>query len=101
MFRTILSIELLTVAICGFARNGSEYLLHLLLPPKRLGKTMVKPDASDNQSKSEVEHVAEQVISSEKREDIWAIIIAVGILVLSFGFPEQIRHFFTQTLYLF
>ncbi len=61
----------------------------------------MKPTSSDKKQEPELERFAQEVFSSEKREDIWAIIIAVGILVLSFGFPEQIRHFFTQTLYLF
>jgi len=64
---------------------------------------MAEPTASDKKQEQEpeLERFAQEVFSSEKREDIWAIIIAVGILVLSFGFPEQVRHFFTQTLYLF
>ena len=61
----------------------------------------MKPDASDNQSKSEVEHVAEEVISSEKREDIWAIIIAMLTLILCVAFPEQIYNFFKKALYFF
>jgi hypothetical protein len=62
---------------------------------------MVKPDASDNQSKSEVGHMAEEVISSEKREDIWAIIIAMLTLILCVAFPEQIYSFFKKVLYFF
>ena len=60
---------------------------------------MGKPDASDEQQV--VEHVAEEAFSSEKREDIWAIIIAMGILLLSVAFPTQIYRFFSQMLYLF
>lgn len=60
---------------------------------------MAKPDASDNQQV--VEHVAEEAMSSEKREDIWALLIAMGILVLSVAFPAQIHQFFSQVLYLF
>ena len=62
---------------------------------------MAKSEAPDKEQKSELEHMAEDVFSSEKREDIWALIIAVGILIFSFTFPEQIHYFFTQALYLF
>ncbi len=60
---------------------------------------MSKPDSSDNQQV--VEHLAEEALSSEKREDIWAILIAAGILLLSVAFPTQIYHFFSRILYLF
>jgi hypothetical protein len=62
---------------------------------------MAKSDTSDKKQGPELERMAEDVFSSEKREDIWAIIVAVGILILSFAFPEQIHHFFTKMLYLF
>jgi len=62
---------------------------------------MAKPDALEKQQQSEVEHVAEEVFSSEKREDIWAIVIAVAVFLFSVAFPTQIQHFFTQTLFLF
>ena len=62
---------------------------------------MVNPDASDKKQESEVEHVAEEVFSSEKREDIWAIIIAVMVFMFSVAFPAQVYHFFTQLLFLF
>jgi len=62
---------------------------------------MGKPDISDRQQDVEVELVAKEVFSSEKREDIWAIIIAVGVFLLSTAFPEQIHVFFTKVLFLF
>ncbi len=62
---------------------------------------MAKPDASDKQQESELDHVAGEVFSSEKREDIWAIIIAMGIFLLSVAFPDQIDYFFNKVLYLF
>ncbi len=62
---------------------------------------MAKPDALDKQQQSEVEHVAEEVFSSEKREDIWAITIAVIVFLFSVAFPTQVHHFFTQVLFLF
>lgn len=62
---------------------------------------MIKSDGSDKQQDTEVELVAREVFSSEKREDIWAIIIAVGIFFLSTAFPEQIHNFFTKVLFLF
>ena len=62
---------------------------------------MAKPDAFDKQQQSEVEHVAEEVFSSEKREDIWAIIIALAVFLFCFTFPAQVHHFFTRVLFLF
>ena len=62
---------------------------------------MADPANLDKQQASEVEHVAEEVFSSETREDIWAIIIVVVIFLFSVVLPEQVYHFFTQTLFLF
>ena len=62
---------------------------------------MTNPDTSGKQPESELEHVTGEVFSSEKREDIWAIIIAMGIFLLSVAFPGQIHHFFNKVLYLF
>ena len=62
---------------------------------------MTNADDSDKQQESEMDHVAEEVFSSEKREDIWAIIIAIGIFLLSVAFPGQVYHFFNKVLYLF
>jgi hypothetical protein len=62
---------------------------------------MAKPDDVDKQQETEVEHVAEEVFSSEKREDIWAILIVLAIFLLSIAFPAQLHHFFSKSLYLF
>lgn len=62
---------------------------------------MAERDAVDKQQQSEVEHVAEEVFTSEKREDIWAILIVVVVFLVSVAFPAQVHHFFTQVLYLF
>ena len=64
---------------------------------------MVEPTASDKKQEQEpeLERFAQEVFSSEKREDIWAIIIAMGVLVLSLAFPDQVYHFFKYGLYLF
>ncbi len=61
----------------------------------------MKPDASGKKHKSESEYLAEEVFSSEKREDIWAIIIAMGTLIFSVAFPDQVYYFFKQVLYPF
>ncbi|MBA2848718.1 hypothetical protein G4V39_02150 [Thermosulfuriphilus ammonigenes] len=45
--------------------------------------------------------MAEDVFSSEKREDIWAIIISLIVLLLSMAFPQEIYHFFKKTLFIF
>ena len=62
---------------------------------------MVERGASQIQQSRNLQEVAEQAFSSEKREDIWALLIAMAILLLSVAFPEQVRHFFNSTLYLF
>ena len=62
---------------------------------------MAQPDAPQGQQASDVQDVSEKAFSSEKREDIWALIIAMGILPLSVAFPAQVHHFFSSMLYLF
>ena len=62
---------------------------------------MTESSASDERQGSGKNQVAEKVFSSEKREDIWAIIIALGIFIFSLLFPEQVYNFFRDTLYLF
>ena len=62
---------------------------------------MAKPDSRDELQEYEVQHVAEEVFTSEKREDIWAIVIAVMVFLFSIAFPAQIHRFFTQSLFLF
>ena len=62
---------------------------------------MAQPEGPNERHKSEVEHVADEVFSSEKREDIWAIIIAAGVLLVSVAFPDQVHYLFSKALYLF
>ena len=62
---------------------------------------MAEPEAFDKQQESERQHVVQEVFSSEKREDIWAIIIVIVIFLLSVAFPDQIYQFFNNSLYLF
>ena len=62
---------------------------------------MTEPEAPPGQRKPDVQNLSEKAFSSEKREDIWALVIAMGILLLSVAFPARIHHFFSTTLYLF
>jgi len=62
---------------------------------------MARPENPEQQHETELRHMAEDVFSSEKREDIWAILIAVIVLICSLIFPQQFHDFFTKTLYLF
>lgn len=62
---------------------------------------MAEPDAPQGQRTPDVQDVSEKAFSSEKREDIWALIIAAGILLLSVAFPAQVHRFFSSMLYLF
>ena len=60
---------------------------------------MASSDPSEKQQA--VEHIADEAFSSEQREDIWALIIAAGIFLLSVAFPAQIHSFFSSVLVLF
>ncbi len=40
-------------------------------------------------------------LSSAKREDIWALIIAGAIMAISMITPEGVHHFFKKVLFLF
>jgi hypothetical protein len=40
-------------------------------------------------------------LSSEKREDLWSILLAVVVLLLSWAAPDAVQEFFTEALYLF
>lgn len=62
---------------------------------------MTESSTSNDRQGPRGEKVAVDVFSSEKREDIWAIIIALGIFVFSLIFPEQVHDFFRNGLYLF
>ncbi len=62
---------------------------------------MAEPNAPDEHKESLAEHVAHDVFSSEKREDIWALIIAAIIFLVSLAFPAQIHAFFSSVLVLF
>jgi len=62
---------------------------------------MTRPDPTEQQQETRLEQAAGETFSSEKREDIWAIIIAVGIFLLAVAFPEQLENFFNKTLYFF
>jgi hypothetical protein len=42
---------------------------------------------------------AEEVFSSERREDYWAIIVAIMTLILCYFFPDRIYNFFKTSLY--
>jgi hypothetical protein len=40
-------------------------------------------------------------LSAEKREDIWALLIAALVLIASLAAPEAIYEFFKNMLYIF
>ena len=62
---------------------------------------MAESNAPHTQQKTDVKDVSAEAFSSEKREDVWALMIAMVILLLSVAFPAQIHHFFSSMLYLF
>ena len=59
-------------------------------------------DASNNNTEKQdgIKKLSEDVFSSEKREDIWAILLAILIFILSYIAPNAIHHFFKNTLFL-
>ncbi len=54
-----------------------------------------------HRSNRALEETKKQVLSSEKREDIWAIVIAGIILLLCSVNPDAIHTFFKKTLFIF
>ncbi len=62
-------------------------------------------EKGQNNSKSPAERAvkdaSQKVLSSEKREDLWAIIIAGLILLLSVISPDAVYNFFKKSLFLF
>ncbi len=52
-------------------------------------------------SNKALEETGRQVLSSEKREDIWAIVIAGMILILCSVNPDAMHTFFKKTLFIF
>ncbi len=62
---------------------------------------MADRNASDRQQSLDLQDVAEDAFTSEKREDIWALLITLAIFLLSVAFPAQLHRFFSSTLYLF
>ena len=62
---------------------------------------MADPNGPDSGQPSTAESVAQSVFSSEKREDIWALLIAAGIFLISVIAPEPVHAFFNSVLMLF
>jgi len=62
---------------------------------------MADPNGPENGQPSTAERVAQNVFSSEKREDIWALLIAAGIFLVSVIAPEPVHAFFNSVLMLF
>ena len=56
---------------------------------------------NDDNNIDEIQKRSQDVFSSEKREDIWAILLALFIFILSYIAPDAIHHFFKKTLFLF
>jgi hypothetical protein len=44
---------------------------------------------------------SDKVLSSEKREDIWAIILAVAVMLCSMAAPDLVHDLFKKGLFLF
>lgn len=40
-------------------------------------------------------------LSSEKREDIWALLLAGLVMIACIAAPEAVHHFFKKVLYIF
>lgn len=55
----------------------------------------------DEGTENAVVNTSKRVLSSEKREDLWAIIIAGVVLVLSSIDPDALYTFFKKSLFIF
>ena len=63
---------------------------------------MTEQDIKKNESTEKVlQDTSKRVLSSEKREDLWAIIISGAILLLCSINPDAIYTFFKKTLFIF
>ncbi len=63
---------------------------------------MGKPDMNNRDGTDKVlENTSNRVLSSEKREDLWAIIIAAAVLVICSIAPDAVYTFFKKSLFLF
>lgn len=59
---------------------------------------------SENNGESKdltLKKTSEKVLSSEKREDVWAIIIAVTVMIISIAAPDFIHDLFKHGLFIF
>ena len=62
---------------------------------------MSNSPASAPMREGNLDKLAHDVFSSEKREDIWAIIVAMVMLILCILFPQGMYQLFSTGLYLF
>jgi len=53
----------------------------------------------ENQQETELTKKAAEVFSSERREDYWALLIAMFTLILCYFFPDRIYAFFKTALF--
>ncbi len=58
-------------------------------------------NSNGNNTENTLKQTSEKVLSSEKREDLWAIIIAGIILILCCISPDAIYTFFKKSLFIF
>jgi len=65
------------------------------------GGTMSNAPAPGPAGEARLDKMAHDVFSSEKREDIWAIAIALILLILCILFPRGMYQLFSTGLYLF
>jgi hypothetical protein len=68
--------------------------------PVAVGRTQITGEGGDMSSESEPEDRATD-LSSAKREDIWALIIAGIVMLLSIAAPEAVYNLFKKVLYIF
>lgn len=52
-----------------------------------------------NQQESDLTKKSAEVFSSERREDYWALLIAMFTLILCCFFPDRIHDFFKTALF--
>jgi hypothetical protein len=79
---------------------GSAFALHRCCCWERSRRISATGEGGVMSSESASQGEA-AVLSSAKREDIWALIIAGFVMLISIAAPEAVYSFFKKVLYIF
>ncbi len=76
------------------------YVLVRISEPVVVGRMKITNEGGAMSSESESQDKTTG-LSSAKREDIWALIIAGIVMLISIAAPEAVHNFFKNVLYIF